>query len=86
MLKQRMFGMMFNDWMRVVDYKVNNSTKECIGDYYAQDMDEYELWYCEHEDEEHIACAESGDDREYEFDFDEHMEALYEESLGNTLP
>lgn len=79
MYNNSMFSMMFCSWMRVCNFKVNQKTKDTIGSYYRQFMSHYEIWYEENEDEERIRCAESGANREYKFDFDDHMEDLYEE-------
>lgn len=41
----------------------------------------YEKWYDTNEEELHMECAESGADRELDFNFDDFCESKYEEYL-----
>ncbi len=82
MFNVSMFSMMFTDWMKIVNFKVNPSTRLCIRMYHRQFMSGFELWLDDHEDRLRMQCSENGCYYELDFDFETYCEEQYELAGG----
>ena len=82
MFNVSMFSMMFTDWMRLSNFRVNVPTKLCITLYHRQFMSGYELWLDDHEDRLRIECGEICYRYDHEFDFDTYCQKQYKLAGG----